>query len=69
MVISNPTDNRLQDADFFLTSGQTIHGLPASEITKIQHSVFEDIVGTVSEISGWEQDQLEKWAEKAKDVS
>ncbi|XP_028399694.1 uncharacterized protein LOC114523069 [Dendronephthya gigantea] len=61
-------DTRLQDVDFFLISGQTILGLPASDIAKIQGSVFEDIVGSVSQISGWEQDQLDKWAEKAKDV-
>jgi hypothetical protein len=49
--------------------GQTILGIPSAEITNIQNTVFEDIVGTVSEISGWDDAQLMQWAAKAKQVS
>ena len=49
--------------------GLIILGLPEAGITSITNAVFEDIVGTVSEISGWSSGQLTKWAEKAVSVS
>ena len=49
--------------------GSALLGLPSSEIGNIQNDVFEDIVGTVSKIKGWEAGQLGEWAKKAKAVS
>ena len=59
------TDYSSKDADYFLDMGQIILGLPEEGVTTITNEVFEDIVGTVSEISGWSSGQLTKWAEKA----
>jgi hypothetical protein len=62
-------DYASRDADYFLNMGQTILGLPSAGISTITDAVFEDIVGTISEISGWDQSQLTAWAAKAKTVS
>ncbi|XP_028399696.1 uncharacterized protein LOC114523070 isoform X2 [Dendronephthya gigantea] len=59
------TDYSTKDADYFLNLGQSILGLPAGEISQITDSVFKDIVGQVSQVTGWEKEQLTEWAKKA----